>query len=357
MPQFAQATRTRITNIWLFVFLICLCSSALAQTPDLERPIPILTGSAGYFTNITGGHAELNPQFNPVLLAPIGDKWLFEARGEFEGDFERPDGGGSYGGPVNKELDYAQLDYIANPYLTVTVGRFLTPFNMYNERLYPIWIRKLPLDPLIYPIATGSSDGFMFRGGFPVNEKLELNYATYFSTFAAPDVIAADRAAGGRLGFFLPNKRFEAGFSWRKELQEDRTNAFGFYTSWQPKRVPLNLRSEYSRSDDGSGYWITGAYMLNQVSFLHSILRHTEVVGGAQQFYVGETIAEASDSDEELPTANTRQADFGLNYYIRDGLKLTGSYSRQFSSEGNANLWSTGIAYRFALPLGPSGSK
>ena len=348
---------SRVRHTSLLVSLIFCASFSLAQTPDLERPIPILTGSAGYFTNVEGGHAELNPQINPVLLAPIGDKWLFEARGEFEGGFERSDSGGPYGGKVSKELDYSQLDYIANPYLTVTVGRFLTPFNMYNERLYPIWIRKLPLDPLIYPIATGSGDGFMFRGGFPANEKFELNYVTYFSALDTSEPIDADRAAGSRLGFFLPNQRFEAGFSWRKELQDEHTNAFGFYSAWQPRSVPLNLRSEYSRSDDGSGYWITAAYMLNQLHFWRGITRHTEFVAGAQQFFTGESIPDDSDGDDELPTVNTKQADFGLNYYIRDGLKLTSSYSRQFSSDGNMNLWSIGIAYRFALPLGPSGAK
>lgn len=361
VSRYVHSLRSRFKSIGPQIFLVSLiglfASPLLAQTTDFERPIPVLTGNAGYFTNIEGGHAVLDPQISPVLLVPLGDHWLIEARGEFEGEFERPDNGGAYAGKVSKELDYAQLDYIANSYVTVTVGRFLTPFNMYNERLYPIWIRKLPLDPLIYPIATGSGDGFMLRGGFPVNEKFELNYATYFSTLATPDAIDSDRNTGGRLGFFLPGNRFEAGFSWQKELQDDRTNAFGFYTSWQPKSVPLNLRSEYSRSDDGSGYWITAAYMLSQVSLWHGAMRHTEFVVGAQQFFTGESSGENGDDEYNLPEVNTKQADFGLNYYIRDGLKLTGSYSRQFSVDGNTNLWSMGIAYRFALPLGPSGEK
>lgn len=342
----------------LFVILqVCSFTFCLSAQSSNESPIPILTGNAGYYTNVEAGHAELDPQISPVLLVPIGNKWLFEARGEFEGDFERPDDGSPYAGKVSKELDYAQLDYIVNPYVTVTVGRFLTPFNMYNERLYPIWIRKLPLDPLILPIGTGSSDGLMFRGGFPGSEKFELNYAAFFSALANPDAIDSDRSSGGRLGFFLPGKRFEAGFSWQKSLQDERTNTFGFYSSWQPKAVPLNLRSEYSRSDDGSGYWITGAYMLNRVSHWQSVMRHLELLAGAQQFFLGETVQNDADADDDLPAVNTRQADFGLNYYLRDGLKLTGSYSRQFSIEGNANLWSMGIAYRFALPLGPTGTK
>jgi hypothetical protein len=76
-----------------------------------------------------------------------------ESRAEFEAAFQRPPDGGPYGGPVSKNLDYAQVDYIANPYLTGTLGRFLTPFGIFNERLYPIWIRSLQQDPLILPLS------------------------------------------------------------------------------------------------------------------------------------------------------------------------------------------------------------
>jgi hypothetical protein len=51
-----------------------------------------------------------------------------------------------------------------------------------------------------------------------------------------------------------------------------------------------------------------------------------------------------------LPSANTREADFGVNYWFRDGLKGIFSYGRQFSSAGNANQWSFGLAYRFLIP-------
>ncbi|PYV96919.1 MAG: hypothetical protein DMG89_16145 [Acidobacteria bacterium] len=96
-----------------------------SQSQDTERPVPILTGNAGFFTNVDGGKKELVPEINPVLLVPIGDRWLIESRAEFKGEFERPEGGGPYGGQVEKEIDYLQLDYIANPYVTVTVGRVL----------------------------------------------------------------------------------------------------------------------------------------------------------------------------------------------------------------------------------------
>jgi len=344
------------TPAWAALILALLATVSAAQSLENERPIPILTGSAGFFTNVNGGQTQLVPEVNPVILLPLGDRWLIESRGEFKGEFERRDGGGPYGGKVEKELDYLQVDFIANPHVTVTTGRFLTPFGIYNERLYPIWIRSLQQVPLIFPIGTGSSDGLMLRGGFPVNPQFNLNYAAYFSTLSTINKFEADRTAGWRFGFFLPGPRIEAGVSWQKLLQEDRTNAFGFHFAWQPSRLPLNLRSEYARSNLGSGYWIEGAYRLSQLPFWNKAMRRTEVVGRAQQLFAGR-ISEDEAEEYGLPDVNTRQGDLGLNYFLRDGLKATASYGRRFSSDGNFNIWTVGIAYRFLFPLGRLGAK
>jgi hypothetical protein len=67
------------------VVVLGLLSTVLnAQTPvppaETERPVPILTGNAGFFTNVDGGETELVPSIIPVLLVPLGDRWLVESR-------------------------------------------------------------------------------------------------------------------------------------------------------------------------------------------------------------------------------------------------------------------------------------
>lgn len=337
--------------------LTFLCSAALfAQTPD-EKPIPILSGSAGAFSFVTAGQNLIDTQINPVLLVPLGDRWLIESRAEFEGQFQRPTPQEPYQGPVTKHVDYAQLDYIANRYLTVTAGRFLTPFGIFNERLYPVWIRFLQPDPLTLPIATTDSDGIMFRGGFPLNDKVNMNYAAYFSaTSIGISSVDSERHVGGRTGLFFTGLRLEVGGSWERTLQDIRKNAFGFHAEWQPHKLPLTMRAEMARSFEGSGYWAEGAYRLSQAHFWQKEMRRTELVGRAQQFFVGEIGAD-SGANLGLPAANTRMGELGINYFLSDGFKAIASYGRGFSPAGNFNQWSYGVAYRWLIPLGPTGAR
>lgn len=121
--------------------------------PDEEvKPIPLLTGSTGFITTFDGGEPHLHPIVTPLVLVPIGGRWIFETRATFETDMVQLPGRSGFHGTVAKEVEYVQLDFIANPYMTVTVVRFLTPFGIFNERLYPVWIRNLQSDPLILPI-------------------------------------------------------------------------------------------------------------------------------------------------------------------------------------------------------------
>jgi hypothetical protein len=353
----ARRQGTALSALVILSLFLLIAARIAAQDVDSEKAVPILSGSAGAFSFVTGGQNVIDTQINPVLLVPLGDRWLVEARAEFEGEFQRPAAGGPYGGPVDKHVDYAQVDYIANPYVTITAGRFLTPFGIFNERLYPVWIRFLQPDPLTLPIATAPSDGAMLRGGFAVNTSANMNYAVYVSAASIGiDSVDSERHVGGRLGFFFPGPRLEVGGSWQKTLQDDRKNAFGFHMGWQPAKAPLSLRAEFARSFDGSGYWIESAYRLSQAHFWQKPMRRTEVVTRMQQFFTGEVGAD-TDEDLELPGANTREADFGVNYFFCDGMKGIFSYGRQFSPVGNFNQWSFGVAYRWLIPLGRTGAQ
>ncbi|HEY6342522.1 MAG TPA: hypothetical protein VIY49_13595 [Bryobacteraceae bacterium] len=142
---------------------VFLSAPALAQAPEISgaATVPVVSGGVAFVPFLQAGQTTLVSIISPVVLVPLGENWLIESRAAFEGDFVRRDGTGPFGGEIQKSLEYLQLDYIANPHLTVTVGRFLTPFGMYNERLYPVWIRDLQADPLILPLEQSASNGMM----------------------------------------------------------------------------------------------------------------------------------------------------------------------------------------------------
>jgi hypothetical protein len=324
-------------------------SSSQEQGSQDIKPIPVLQTSAGFITTFDGGEAHLGPIITPVLLVPIGQRWLFETRATFESDLTQQPGMSGFHGTVEKEVEYAQLDFLANQYMTVTVGRFLTPFGIYNERLYPVWIRNLATDPLTLPIGVGPSNastGAMVRGGFKANSSFNINYAVYYSALSTVTPVDSSRFAGGRAGIFVPKARLEIGGSFQHLLQDDHSNLYGFHVIWQPRSLPLDIRAETARSSTGSGYWLESAYRLNQQPFARNTLRRAQVVARMQQFYTG-----AIPNNSVLPV-NTNMFEFGVNYDFQDDFRAISSYGRQFSPQGNANVWTIGLTYRLVLPLG-----
>jgi hypothetical protein len=317
------------------------------------RPIPILTGSGAYFTRVTAGQFQDAPSISPLLLIPVGSRLLLEGKGSYSDTFSK-NTNGDYTGRVGYGFTYAQADYITK-YVTFTAGRFTTPFNIYGERLAPNWIKALQVGPLTSPITSGSALGGMLRGGFSASDKINLNYAFYFSANNTHHLLATDRSTGGRVGFFMPGPRVELGVSYQQVLQADRAHAAGGYFVWQPNRVPMSLRSEYVRSSGtkGGGYWIESAYRLSQIS----ALRRLELVGRGEQFFAASNLSAATIKKLGALGKDTQEGDFGLNYYLRSDVRASASYGRQFVLGNNANLWTIGMTYRFVMPLAPSGNR
>jgi hypothetical protein len=83
------------------------------------------------------------------------------------------------------------------------------------------------------------------------------------------------------------------------------------------------------------------------VPVAHKFFQHVQTVVRMQQFFP------LNGGGNGLPRVDTQRFDFGLNYYIRDDLRLITNYGRQFSSQGNANQWNFGFTYRMLFPLWP----
>lgn len=323
--------------------------SAVPTSAEDAKPTPILSGGAAFVPTWEAGDPTLVSIISPVVLVPLGKNFMVESRAEFEGDFVRRNGNsGDFTGAIDKSLEYAQMDYIANRYMTFTIGRFLTPFNIFNERLYPNWIRNTQSDPLIYPIATGSDNGLMVRGGFGAAKGLTLNYSVYFSALSNINHLESERQAGMRAGIFLPRERLEIGASVQHQLQNTRLNRYGQYLEWQPLRVPFDLRAEgvYSR-EEGNGMWVEGAYRFRNAGY--EAFRRTQLVARTQVFHT----STLTTLNEDLPQTDAKRTEVGVNYYLNDGWKAIYSYGRTFTPMGNSNIWTIGMTYRFVIPLGP----
>jgi hypothetical protein len=171
-------------------------------------------------------------EFTPDFLLKLND-WIFlEAEIGIGGD-----------GSVSAG-SFAQADFFLNDWLTIVAGRFVCPIGFYNERLNNPWIQKLPGDapgspPLLWlqVLPPFSCLGVMAQGAFYLGcSPLKMEYNVYVSnglhfapgTPGAPTVteladlesmndsfaiISNDKALGGRLGLWWPEKGLEGGVS------------------------------------------------------------------------------------------------------------------------------------------------
>jgi|SRR5579863_543146 len=336
---------------WILAMALLGLGRASAQSD-----VPILSGGAGFLGATQGGSSLFQPVVAPVLTVPLGEKWLIESRADLRGVIFREDGTtGPYQGQFFGTLEYLQVDYNANSHLTITAGRFLSPFGIFNERLSAIWISKFQDAPEIAAIGTGVgySDGFMLRGALISNRRYAVNYTAYFSALSTITKFESERAAGGRIGVFVPGTRLEVGASYQRKLQDQRMNSVGSDISWAPYRVPLEIKGEWAHSPSGNGYWIQGAYRLSQLGNENSAIARLEPVFRMQQFFRSELIP-----GDSLPLTNSRVPELGLNYYLPHEVRLNASYGRDLVAHStNLNVWEFGITYRFLFPLWPGESK
>jgi hypothetical protein len=253
---------------------------------------------------------------------------------------------------VDHSIEYLQLNYIAHPNLTITTGRFLTPFGIYRERVHPLWVRNLQDEPIIFAMNANSSNGAMLRSAVRLSSGMNLTYSTYYSFPTSRKLVTSERRMGTRTSLVLPNKRIEVGASFSRNLGDLRYNMFGLDFTWNLKVIPLDIRAEGLRNAMlGSGYWVEGAYRLRKLGS-NPFLRKSQVALRGEQYFAPRT-APMSDGAANmmsgLPDRDTKRLGIGWNYYLTNGIRLNASFGRNFATGENRNTWGAGITYRFAI--------
>jgi hypothetical protein len=312
----------------------------------VAQDTPLISGGLAFLSSTQGGKSTFNaPLVEPLLAAPIGQKLLLESRAAIV-QIISPEGNGSDSSHFIG-LTYLQGDYIASRHFTLVGGSFLLPFNVYNERLSPVWIGNFQDGPLISNLGLGSATGLggMLRGSAMSRPKFDITYAAYFSARESNEQFRAQRSSGGRAAIYLPEQRLEIGISYARLLQGTQENFYGGYAWWSPKGTALRLRSEYARGHHAQGYWIEADYRTQAFGGLDSFWGRFEPLFRMQQTFRRDTIV-----SDGIPLVNTQRADFGLDYNLPHNTRILTSYSRQFSSTRDVNIWETGIVYRFLFP-------
>jgi hypothetical protein len=330
----------RLTRVIVFA-LTMFCAVRYGTAQDT----PLISGGAGFFTSTKGGDTTYLPIIEPLIDVPIGSRFLVESRAAL-GDTLSPNGNG-YSHTHFTTLTYLQGDFTVSPHVTFVAGSFLLPFNTYNDRLSPIWISNFQDGPLIAGIGvmTGTGVGGMLSGSAIARDKYSISYNAWFSTRSGNTQFNSQRGSGGRVSLYLPEKRLEVGISYDRLLQGVRENFYGAHVWWEPANTAFRLRSEFARGHHAQGYWVEADYRTQAFGGLDSWVGRFEPLFRMQQTFRRDTIV-----SDGVPLVNTQRADFGLDYNLPHNTRILTSYSRQFSSTGNQNIWETGIVYRFLFP-------
>jgi hypothetical protein len=340
----------RIRTLAAVTFLAAFCSVSTRA----QATVPILSGGVGFFSSTSSGSTTMQPVISPVLTVPIGSRWLIESRADLRGVVFPGGPNKTYQAQFFPTFEYGQVDFLATHWLTITAGRFLTPFNMFNERLGPIWIHKFQDVPIIFPIGTtqGYSDGVMLRGALVSRDSYQILYTAYFSTLDTVEKLSSQRSSGGRASVFFPKERLEIGTSYARLLQGQQMNFEGAFFNWQPYPAPLDMKAEYAHSPRGQGYWIEAGYRIAKSSSATTGLARLEALGRVQQFQRLQ-----AGTGDSLPGLNTQRVDVGADYRFPHEVRLTASYGRQNNSASGRNIFEFGITYRMLFPLFPGGSQ
>jgi hypothetical protein len=316
-----------------------------------ESPLSIYGSFVENYTQFNAKPGVFStPDFAPFFFVQLNEQFLLTANVDISN--------------AGVSVGEAQIDWLATDWLTVVLGRYLTPIGFFNERLNHEWINRLPDVPLMFrqvsPLT--STDGVMLRGATylccsPIKLEYELyggnglQAATPPATYSAavdlegitggPDETNV-KALGGRLGFWVPEWGLTGGVS---------TYFNGRYSSAAPDQFNLwqldlgyrkgdwDLRFEYADTyQQAAGYIGNNIHRRGfyaQVAYRpyhleHCILQKLEVAFRySRVWFKGIDPAQldptAFASPVDIPV-NRDQYTFGINYYFYPSMALRFAY-------------------------------
>lgn len=233
-------------------------------------------GHTGLNYQSTGDEKEssyVGSAFAPIFLFKHSDRLMFEAELEF----------GLENNELEIGLEYADVMYVLNKYMTVRAGKFLLPFGTFMERLHPSWINRFSTRPLGFGhdgIAPASGIGVELRGAFDLGGP-KLNYAVYSTNgprlkdgsdepeeagmllFKNFEDNNTSKAFGGRLGLLpFADSSMELGFSaystsgvGNQDSEYENVGAFlyaldfSFVKQIAPLKGLIDIKAQYNNSN------------------------------------------------------------------------------------------------------------
>ena len=161
-------------------------------------------------------------QFSPYFLLQLNKRFLCEASMDINNNF-------------GISIGNAAIDVMLNKWMTLQVGRFLTPIGQFNLWYNHEWINRLPDPPLMFNQVSPqtSTDGLQlsgssYLGALPMKFTYQLYFGNGFQVAQKPSNYSqavdlagitggpeevTSQAYGGRFGLWIPRRGLNMGFS------------------------------------------------------------------------------------------------------------------------------------------------
>ena len=309
----------------------------------------LITGYASStFTNTESGESSFEAQFNPIFLWRLSDNLSFAGELEFElGESENSVIGSSDDTEVN--LEFLDISWTINDYLTLRAGKILTPLSTFKEQLHPQWINKLPDQPLFADgpdrLVPTSSLAFEARGSIPMGGT-RLTYSAYVSNgpklvtsgsktgqlnFSNFSDINSGKAIGGRLGFFpIPELELAYAFNYADIGANDtpfedtpaliQDVSLGYVVESSAIAGRLDVRGELAWSDVDNRDFGTGTFDNQRYGGYAQVAYRPTMGPEFLQKFEGvfryDFLDNPSDATGSAKAFDEKRATFGLNYWI-----------------------------------------